>query len=187
MCCAHSVFPKNDVRAPAAHIGPFASKHQAQAAVDALHDAFPLRQCTRRLPVVASPGATACVLAEMGRCSAPCTTVALDTGYAAVATGVREAFEGDPSRSLLYKDVSNGVVPAGLEYYLPLFFEHTATFADYLAPEAVVVLHGDVNAAADRSWQDTESRYRLLRGDKARPLLPPKAEAAQPRRVFPAA
>ncbi len=86
-----------DVRAPAAHIGPFASKHQAQAAVDALHDAFPLRQCTRRLPVVASPGATACVLAEMGRCSAPCTTAERDTGYAAVADGVREAFESDPS------------------------------------------------------------------------------------------
>ncbi|SDF58746.1 DNA polymerase-3 subunit epsilon [Cellulosimicrobium cellulans] len=87
-----------DVRAPAAHIGPFASRHQAQAAVDALHDAFALRQCTRRLPVVASPGATACVLAEMGRCSAPCTTAERDTGYGDVAAGVREAFEGDPSR-----------------------------------------------------------------------------------------
>ncbi|HVE49764.1 MAG TPA: transcription-repair coupling factor [Casimicrobiaceae bacterium] len=85
----------------------------------------------------------------------------------------REAFEGDPSRSSLYKDVSNGIVPAGLEYYLPLFFDATATIADYLAQDAIIVLHGDVGATAERFWQDTESRYRLLRGDKARPLLPP--------------
>jgi transcription-repair coupling factor (superfamily II helicase) len=85
----------------------------------------------------------------------------------------REVFEGDPSKSALYKDVSNGVVPGGIEYYLPLFFEHTATLADYLPANAVVALHGDIRGAVERFWQDTESRYRLLRGDKARPLLPP--------------
>jgi len=85
----------------------------------------------------------------------------------------REVFEGDPSRSTLYKDVSNGVVPGGIEYYLPLFFDSTATFVEYLPPDAVVALHGDVDAAITRFWEDTESRYRLMRGDKARPLLPP--------------
>ncbi len=85
----------------------------------------------------------------------------------------REVFEGDPSKSPLYKDVSNGVVPGGIEYYLPLFFEATATLADYLPRDAAVALHGNVPAAIERFWQDTESRYRLLRGDKARPLLPP--------------
>ena len=64
-------------------------------------------------------------------------------------------------------------MPGGIEYYLPLFFDATATIADYLPPTAVVALHGDVRGAVDRFWQDTESRYRLLRGDKARPLLPP--------------
>jgi len=44
----------------------------------------------------------------------------------------RETFEGDPSRSNIYKDVSNGIAPGGIEYYLPLFFEHTATIFDYL-------------------------------------------------------
>jgi transcription-repair coupling factor (superfamily II helicase) len=44
----------------------------------------------------------------------------------------REAFEGDASRVSLYKDVSNGILPAGIEYYLPLFFEKTATLFDYL-------------------------------------------------------
>ena len=64
-------------------------------------------------------------------------------------------------------------MPGGIEYYLPLFFEATATLADYLPRNAAVALHGDVPAAIERFWQDTESRYKLLRGDKARPLLPP--------------
>jgi transcription-repair coupling factor (superfamily II helicase) len=86
----------------------------------------------------------------------------------------REVFEGDPSRSPLYKDVSAGVVPGGIEYYLPLFFDATATLADYLPRDAVVVFVGNVAAAVQRFWYDTESRYKLLRGDKARPLLPPE-------------
>jgi len=85
----------------------------------------------------------------------------------------REVFEGDPSKSALYKDISNGIVPGGIEYYLPLFFEATATIADYLPEDALVALHGDVADATARFWTDTESRWRLLRGDKARPLLPP--------------
>ncbi len=85
----------------------------------------------------------------------------------------REAFEGDPSKSALYKDVSNGIAPGGIEYYLPLFFEATATLAEYLPATAVVALHGDVRGAVEHFWDDAQSRYRLLRGDKARPLLPP--------------
>lgn len=96
-----------------------------------------------------------------------------DSGRGRFRSRYREVFEGDPSKSPLYKDVSNGVVPGGIEYYLPLFFEATATLADYLPASAVVAIHGDVQAAIERFWQDTDSRYRLLRGDKARPLLPP--------------
>ena len=85
----------------------------------------------------------------------------------------REAFEGDPSKSPLYKDISNGVIPGGIEYYLPLFFEAMATLADYLPSNATVCLHGAIDAAIGQFWQDCEARYRLLRGDAARPLLPP--------------
>jgi transcription-repair coupling factor (superfamily II helicase) len=85
----------------------------------------------------------------------------------------REVFEGDPSKSPLYKDVSNGIMPAGIEYYLPLFFDTTATLAEYLPPETLVCLHGDVTSAIRRFWEDTDARYRLLRGDRARPLLAP--------------
>ncbi|HEY2865201.1 MAG TPA: transcription-repair coupling factor [Casimicrobiaceae bacterium] len=86
----------------------------------------------------------------------------------------REVFEGDPSKSPLYKDVSNGIMPAGIEYYLPLFFDATATFADYLPSNALVCLHGDVTSSIRRFWEDTDARYRLLRGDRARPLLAPQ-------------
>jgi len=96
-----------------------------------------------------------------------------DGGRTRFRSRFREVFEGDPSKSPLYKDISSGVVPGGVEYYLPLFFDSTATLADYLPPTAIVALHGDVRNAIDHFWQDTESRYRLLRGDKARPLLPP--------------
>jgi transcription-repair coupling factor (superfamily II helicase) len=96
-----------------------------------------------------------------------------DAGRTRFRGRFREVFEGDPSKSTLYKDISNGIVPGGIEYYLPLFFDDTATLVDYLPPDAAVVLHGDVDASIERFWQDTESRYRLMRGDKARPLLPP--------------
>jgi len=85
----------------------------------------------------------------------------------------RETFEGDPSRSNIYKDVSNGIAPAGVEYYLPLFFEHTATIFDYLPQQATLCLHRDVAAAIDAFWKDTRSRYQLLRGDRTQPLLSP--------------
>jgi transcription-repair coupling factor (superfamily II helicase) len=69
--------------------------------------------------------------------------------------------------------VSNGIAPAGIEYYLPLFFEQTATLFDYLPAQATLCLHHDVAAAIDDFWKDTQARYTLLRGDRARPLLPP--------------
>ena len=106
-----------------------------------------------------------------------------EAGRTRFRTRYREVFEGDPSRSPLYKDVSNGVVPGGIEYYLPLFFETTATLADYLPRDAVVAFVGDVAGAVERFWQDTESRYKLLRGDKARPLLPPTVGVPAARRV----
>jgi transcription-repair coupling factor (superfamily II helicase) len=87
----------------------------------------------------------------------------------------REAIEGDPTRSRIYKDISQGGLPAGVEYYLPLFFDQTATLADYLPERAAVLLHGDLPSAIRKFWTDTEARYRLLSGDPDRPLLPPGA------------
>ena len=85
----------------------------------------------------------------------------------------REAFEGDPSKSRLYKDVSNGVAPAGIEYYLPLFFESTAAIFDYLPKGATACMHGEVHAAITEFWRDAQGRHELLKGDRSRPLLAP--------------
>jgi transcription-repair coupling factor (superfamily II helicase) len=96
-----------------------------------------------------------------------------DAGRTTFRQRFREAFEGDASRISLYKDVSNGILPAGIEYYLPLFFEATATLFDYLPAEATLLLHGDVAAAIAEFWIDTRGRYKMLGGDRARPVLPP--------------
>jgi transcription-repair coupling factor (superfamily II helicase) len=90
----------------------------------------------------------------------------------------RELLDGDPTKSRIYKDMGNGVATAGIEYYLPLFFEETATVFDYLGsrPEdATVVLHGDLEPAFQRFWQDTKDRYRLVQGAPERPALPPES------------
>ena len=85
----------------------------------------------------------------------------------------RELLDGDPTKSRIYKDMGSGVATAGIEYYLPLFFEQTATVFDYLGKDATVVLHGDLERAFAHFWQDTRDRYRLVQGDPERPTLPP--------------
>jgi len=87
----------------------------------------------------------------------------------------RELLEGDPTKSRIYKDMGAGVATAGIEYYLPLFFDDTATVFDYLGGSATVVLHGDLEPAFQRFWQDAKDRYRLVQGDPERPVLPPDA------------
>lgn len=96
----------------------------------------------------------------------------------------REAFEGDPSKARLYKDISNGVIPAGIEYYLPLFFDHTANVFDYLPADAVLVLHGELLTAAGQYWQDIAERHKLSYGEKDRPLLPPRQLFVEPDLLF---
>jgi transcription-repair coupling factor (superfamily II helicase) len=85
----------------------------------------------------------------------------------------RELFEGDPSKRRLYKDISNGVPAAGVEYYLPLFFDALATVFDYLPEASTLVLHRDVAGAIQAFWRDAQSRFTMMRGDPDRPLLPP--------------
>ncbi|CAN5466381.1 transcription-repair coupling factor [soil metagenome] len=93
----------------------------------------------------------------------------------------RETFEGDPSRAAVYKDIGNGIASAGIEYYLPLFFEHTATLFDYVESEnranpraPMLVFSGDLEQAIRRFWSDTTSRYKFLSADRERPILPPE-------------
>jgi transcription-repair coupling factor (superfamily II helicase) len=95
-----------------------------------------------------------------------------EAGRATFRRRFRETFEGDPSRVALYQAVSQGRFPAGIEYYLPLFFDTTATLFDYL-PTATWVILGDLPAALTANWDEANNRYRLLNTDPDRPLLPP--------------
>jgi transcription-repair coupling factor (superfamily II helicase) len=85
----------------------------------------------------------------------------------------REKFEGDPSRSTVYRDVSKGIPSAGVEYFLPLFFDSSALITDYVPAAATICLHGDTTAAIERFWSDTHARYAMVRGDRANPVPPP--------------
>ena len=96
----------------------------------------------------------------------------------------REKMEGDPSRSRIYKDIGTGIATAGIEYYLPLFFDAAATFFDYLAGNTVIALHGDVDEALQRFWADTRERHRFLQHDAERPLLPPGEIFLTPEEFF---
>jgi transcription-repair coupling factor (superfamily II helicase) len=96
----------------------------------------------------------------------------------------RERLEGDPSKARLYKDIGAGIASAGIEYYLPLFFDSTATFFDYLAPSTALVLHGEIDPALNRFWVDTRERHRFLQADRERPVLPPEDLFLKPEAWF---
>ncbi len=96
----------------------------------------------------------------------------------------RERMEGDPTKVRLYKDVGAGIATAGIEYYLPLFFDATATIFDYLGSAPALVLHGEIDAALQRFWTDTRERHRFLQHDRERPILPPEAIFLKPEEFF---
>jgi transcription-repair coupling factor (superfamily II helicase) len=96
-----------------------------------------------------------------------------EDGIAHFRKAFRNAFEGDPQRSLVYREVSQGRSPGGLEYYLPLFFQHTATLFDYLPPNPMIVHFGDIGIPASAFQNQVASRYEQRRHDIERPLLPP--------------
>ncbi|QTN25045.1 transcription-repair coupling factor [Rhizobacter sp. AJA081-3] len=96
----------------------------------------------------------------------------------------REKMEGDPTKVRLYKDIGTGIATAGIEYYLPLFFDSTATIFDYLGESASLVLHGEIDEALKRFWTDTRERHRFLQHDRERPILPPEDLFLKPEDFF---
>ncbi len=85
----------------------------------------------------------------------------------------RTRFEGDPTRTSIYRGVSEGLAPAGVEFYQPLFFDATATLFDYLPADAVIVRDAALPQALLKAWQDIEARYEDRRHDIERPVLRP--------------
>ncbi|EHR71705.1 transcription-repair coupling factor Mfd [Burkholderiales bacterium JOSHI_001] len=96
----------------------------------------------------------------------------------------REKLDGDPTKSRIYKDIAQGIASAGIEYYLPLFFDDTATLFDYLGATAQLVLHGEVDAALQHFWGETKERHRFLQHDPERPILAPEQICLSPEGFF---
>lgn len=85
----------------------------------------------------------------------------------------RNKFLGNPLKSPLYQDVSEGIFSPGVEYYLPLFFNNSASLFDYLPKNCLIVMIGDWQTKAKEFWQEIEKRFEQGRYDTHRPLLSP--------------
>jgi transcription-repair coupling factor (superfamily II helicase) len=96
----------------------------------------------------------------------------------------REQFSGNIHKESVYHKVSNGILPPGIEYYLPLFFDNkqdsdkettlSNTLCDYLTDNTLVVISGDIKGSLTQYWLDIDYRYENRRYDPTRPLLPPE-------------
>ncbi|MDT8407702.1 MAG: transcription-repair coupling factor [Methylococcales bacterium] len=85
----------------------------------------------------------------------------------------RSLFPEADSRSPLYQDVSKGLTPAGIEYYLPLFVDSTETLFDYLPDSATLVVSEGIDSIARQFYQETENRYQQRNLNRDRPVLSP--------------
>jgi transcription-repair coupling factor (superfamily II helicase) len=104
----------------------------------------------------------------------PAREVALDAeGVRGFRRRFRTRFEGDPTQASIYRGVSEGLAPPGIEFYLPLFFDETASLFDYLPPDAVIVRDSALAGALAKDWRDIETRYEDRRHDIERPVLSP--------------
>ncbi len=85
----------------------------------------------------------------------------------------RERFDVDYRRCPVYQDLSEGLVPAGVEYYLPLFFEELHSLFDYLPDNTLLFSLPGIEGSAEHFWTDVRNRYQEQSVDKTRPLLTP--------------
>jgi len=96
-----------------------------------------------------------------------------DDSIALFRNQFRDAFNGDPQKSLIYREVSQGNMPGGIEYYLPLFLDKTNSLIDYLPSNTLLFNSNDPHHAANQFWQEVATRYQQHSVDPERPLLPP--------------
>ena len=94
-----------------------------------------------------------------------------------------QTFPGDARECPIYRDISQGISPAGIEYYLPLFFQQLSSLFDYL-PEDTLVFCQDIEAQLTRYRQEAGDRYESLRHDRQKPLLPPGDIIMPPDELF---
>ncbi|MEL7291671.1 MAG: transcription-repair coupling factor [Pseudomonadota bacterium] len=86
----------------------------------------------------------------------------------------RQRFEARREPESVYMQVSKGTWPSGIEYWQPLFFEHTETLFDYIPEQTQLITVGEIESAIDTFLADVEYRYDQRKVDPLRPLLPPE-------------
>ena len=94
----------------------------------------------------------------------------------------RRHFEGDPRAQKVYNEVSAGNVPAGAEFFLPLFFEHTCTLFDYLPGDGLWLIPAQLGRTAKTQWAEIADRYHYHNAayDPERKVPPPAMLYLQP-------
>ncbi len=95
-----------------------------------------------------------------------------------------EHFPNADKDAPIYQDVSSGITPPGIEYYLPLFFDDTATLFDYLPDQTLVFTADGLNEAVAQFEAETRNRYEDRRHDRMRPILPPATLFLQQDELF---
>jgi transcription-repair coupling factor (superfamily II helicase) len=85
----------------------------------------------------------------------------------------RLRFSGDLTEQPVYRDVSAGQAPGGLEFFLPLFFERTSHLFEYLPPQSVLIDMHEATSSVQSLWQGIIERHEQLRHDRRRPILDP--------------
>ena len=106
-----------------------------------------------------------------------------DASARRVRETLRERFEFDPRRCPLYQDLKEGGAPAGIEYYLPLFFDHTASLFEHLSGHTLVVVGEGAPEAAEAFWAQTTNRWEQRRHDIERPILAPEEIFLKPEQL----
>ncbi len=86
----------------------------------------------------------------------------------------RQRFEGDPQQCPIYRDLSQGLIPAGIEFYLPLFFDHCDSLFDYLPPDTTIITTDGIRPQGERYWLELQGRYQEQTHDPQRPVLAPE-------------
>jgi len=87
----------------------------------------------------------------------------------------RQHIVGDPLKSIIYSSISDGLIPTGIEYYLPLFFNQLETTFDYLPDGSLFIQPDNLDEIVESFTQDLENRYEQRRHDIERPILPPQS------------
>lgn len=86
----------------------------------------------------------------------------------------RDKFPGNPAKCPIYEQISEQIAPAGIEYYLPLFFKETTTLFEYLNHDANIIFADDIHPPGEHFYQDCLFRYEQKSHDITRPILSPE-------------